>query len=104
MYAVVQTGGKQYKVKEGEKFVVEKLDGKIGSKKTLSEVLAVGGKIDIQVGQPLLKGAKIETVVTEQIKGDKILVFKKKRRKGYRKKQGHRQAYTILKVQKIVTA
>lgn len=102
MYAVIQTGGKQYKVAEGDKLLVEKLEGEAGSKKTLSEVLAVGGNGSLKVGVPLLKGAKVETEILEQGRGDKIVVFKKKKRKGYHKKQGHRQAYTLLKVNKIV--
>lgn len=102
MYAIVQTGGKQYKVVEGDKLMVEKLEGKVGGKKTLSEVLAVGGQGGLKVGTPLVAGAHVETEITEQIKNKKITVFKKKRRKNYRRKQGHRQAYTLLQVKKIV--
>lgn len=102
MYAVVQTGGKQYKVAEGQKIAVEKLDGKVGSKLTLDQVLAIGGKGDLQIGQPLVAGATVEVEVTEQDRADKIIVFKKKRRHGYHKKQGHRQSYTMLKINKIV--
>ncbi|MBI4125541.1 MAG: 50S ribosomal protein L21 [Deltaproteobacteria bacterium] len=102
MYAVIQTGGKQYKVAEGDKVVVEKLEGAAGSKKTLSDVLLIGGNGTLQVGTPTLKGAKIETEILEQGRGDKVVVFKKKKRKGYHKKQGHRQAYTLLKIKKII--
>lgn len=102
MYAIVQTGGKQYKVVEGDKLVVEKLDGEVGGKKTLMEILALGGNGELKVGTPLLPGVKVETEILEQGRGDKIIVFKRKKRKGYRKKQGHRQAYTLLKVNKIV--
>ena len=102
MYAIITTGGKQYKIAEGDKVVVEKLDGKAGSKKTLSDVLLIGGHESLKVGTPVLKGAKVETEILEQGLGDKIVVFKKKKRKGYHKKQGHRQAYTLLKINKIV--
>lgn len=102
MYAIVQTGGKQYKIAEGTKLVVEKLEGEVGSKKTLSEVLAIGGNGELKVGTPWLEGAKVETEILEQGRGDKIIVFKRKKRKGYRKKQGHRQAYTLLKINKIM--
>lgn len=102
MYAVIQTGGKQYKVAQGDKIAVEKLEGKTGAKKSLEEVLLVGGNGSLKIGTPLLKGAKVEAEILEQCKGDKIVVFKKKRRKGYHKKQGHRQLYTLLKINKIV--
>lgn len=102
MYAIIQTGGKQYKITEGAKVVVSKLDGKVGTKKTLSDVLAIGGNEDFKLGAPLLNGAKVEAEILEQGRGDKIVVLKKKRRKGYRKKQGHRQGYTLLKIDKIV--
>lgn len=102
MYAVVQTGGKQYKVAEGEKLLVEKLEGKIGAAVSLDQVLAIGGEGDLKVGTPLLTNAKVEAQIAEQVLGDKIVVLKKKRRKGYRKKQGHRQHYTVLKIEKII--
>ena len=101
MYAVIETGGKQYKVAEGDKLVVEKLEGEIGSKMTLSEVLFIGGGAALKVGTPFLNGAKVETEILEQGREDKIIVFKKKKRKGYRKKQGHRQAYTKVVINKI---
>ena len=102
MYAIIQTGGKQYKVKEGDKVSVEKLASEPQAKISLNEVLLVGGNGYLQVGNPFLLGAEVEAQVLEQIKGDKILIFKKKKRKGYRKKQGHRQLYTILQIKKIV--
>lgn len=104
MYAIIQSGGKQYKITEGAKVVVAKLDGKVGAKKTLSDVLAIGGNEDFKLGAPLLNGAKVEAEILEQGRGDKIVVLKKKRRKGYRKKQGHRQDYTLLKINKIVAS
>lgn len=102
MYAILNSGGKQYKVAEGEKFSVEKLEGKTGTKTTFGEVLLLGGNGSLKVGNPYLAGVKVEAEIVEQGKGEKIIVLKKKRRKGYRKKQGHRQAFTILKVKKIV--
>ncbi|OGQ04312.1 MAG: 50S ribosomal protein L21 [Deltaproteobacteria bacterium RIFCSPLOWO2_01_44_7] len=102
MYAVVQTGGKQYKVAEGDKLFVEKLDQKVGAKVVLDQVLLIGGNGSLKVGSPFLNNAKIEAEVLEQDRAKKIIVLKKKRRKGYRKKQGHRQAFTVLKVKKIV--
>lgn len=101
MYAVIQSGSKQYIVNVGDQVSVEKLDGEIGGSKTFSEVLAIGGEGDLKVGAPFLTGAKVEAEISEQIQDKKIIVFKKKRRKGYHKKQGHRQSYTILKIKKI---
>lgn len=101
MYAVVQTGGKQYKVSEGLKLSVEKLEGDVGAKIILDQVLAVGGDGGLKIGAPLLANAKVEAEILEQGRGDKVTVLKKKRRKGYRKKQGHRQAYTLLNIKKI---
>lgn len=101
MYAVVQTGGKQYKVSEGLKLSVEKLKGDVGAKIILDQVLAIGGDGGLKVGAPLLANAKVEAEILKQGLGDKIIVLKKKRRKGYRKKQGHRQAYTLLNIKKI---
>lgn len=101
MYAVVQTGGKQYKVSEGDKLFVEKIDQKVGAKVVLDQVLLIGGNGELKVGNPLLNHVKVEAEVLEQGRGKKILVLKKKRRKGYRKKQGHRQFFTVLKINKI---
>ncbi|MEE8574670.1 MAG: 50S ribosomal protein L21 [Thermodesulfobacteriota bacterium] len=101
MYAVVKTGGKQYTVSEGDFFKVEKLAGEIGAKLELTDVLAIGEGDDIKVGTPTVDKAKVVCEVVEQDRLKKIIVFKKKRRKGYAKKQGHRQSYTGLKVTKI---
>ena len=101
MYAVIKTGGKQYTVNEGDKLKVEKLDGEVGGKVELSEVLCVGEGDNIKVGAPVVEKAKVLCEIIAQDKHKKIVVFKKKRRKGYKKKQGHRQAYTELKVNKI---
>lgn len=102
MYAVVATGGKQYKVSEGDKLFVEKIEGAVGSKTVFDQVLLIGGNGALKVGNPLLSQVKVEVEIVEQGKAKKILVLKKKRRKGYRKKQGHRQLFTVLKINKIV--
>jgi len=97
MYAVIKTGGKQYKVSEGDLLKVEKLEGAVGDTIELSEVLMVGGE-EVKIGTPLLPGAKVKAQIVEQGKDKKILVFKSKRRKNYRKKYGHRQPITRLKI------
>jgi large subunit ribosomal protein L21 len=97
MYAVIKTGGKQYRVSEGQKVRVEKLSGNAGDKVTFSEVLLVGGD-EPKIGLPLVKGASVAAEITGQDRGKKIVVFKFKRRKNYRRKAGHRQPYTELKI------
>jgi large subunit ribosomal protein L21 len=97
MYAVIKTGGKQYRVAEGQKVRVEKLAGAAGDKITFGEVLLVGGDSP-KIGQPLVKGASVAAEITAQDRGKKIVVFKFKRRKNYRRKNGHRQPYTELKI------
>jgi large subunit ribosomal protein L21 len=97
MYAVIKTGGKQYRVAEGQKLRVEKLTGNAGDKVTFDEVLLVGGDAP-QIGQPLVKGASVAAEIVGQDRGKKIVVFKFKRRKNYRRKNGHRQPYTELKI------
>ena len=101
MYAVIKTGGKQYKVTEGENLKVEKLAGDPGSAVLLDQVLFVGGGSAPKIGTPLVDGAKVEAEVVRQDRDRKITVYKKKRRKGYEKKVGHRQHYTELKINKI---
>ncbi len=101
MYAVLKTGGKQYKVKEGETLEVERLSGEIGSTIELAEVLAVGEGEAIKLGDPIVSGAKVTAEVLSHGRAKKIVVFKKKRRKGYTKKQGHRQDFTSLKIKSI---
>ncbi|PLX45175.1 MAG: 50S ribosomal protein L21 [Deltaproteobacteria bacterium] len=101
MYAVVRTGGKQYVVSEGDFFKVEKLAGEVGEKIVLDDVLLVSDGGDLKVGAPAVDGAKVSGTIVEQGRGKKIIVFKMKRRKGFRKKQGHRQAYTGIKVDSI---
>jgi large subunit ribosomal protein L21 len=100
MYAVVKTGGKQYKVSEGDLLKVEKLEGMVGDTIELNEVLMVGGD-KITIGTPLVSSARVVGKIVEQGKDKKILVFKSKRRKDSRKLNGHRQPRTILKIEKI---
>ncbi len=100
MYAVIKTGGKQYKVSEGDFLKIEKIEGAVGDAIELNEVLMVGGE-EVKIGTPLLPGAKVKAQIVEQGKDTKILVFHSKRRKGYRKKYGHRQPITRLKIQGI---
>ena len=101
MIAVVKTGGKQYKVAEGDEIQVEKLDGNIGDSINLDQVLVCGEGEFAKFGNPFLKGCSVVCEVTEQYKDKKIIVFKKHRRKNYRRKNGHRQLITRLKVTAI---
>ncbi|MCK0068288.1 MULTISPECIES: 50S ribosomal protein L21 [Kordiimonas] len=101
MFAIVKTGGKQYRVTEGDVVKVEKLDGEVGKSITLDEVLMVGDDKGVKVGEPLVKGANVTAEVLEQKKDKKVTVFKKKRRHNYRRKVGHRQEVTVLRVTKI---
>jgi len=101
MYAVVRTGGKQLRVEPGAAVRVEKLDGSVGDSIELSEVLLVGGGEQAKIGTPLIEGAKVVGTITAQARGKKLIIFKMKRRKGYRRKSGHRQSYTEIRVDKI---
>jgi len=101
MYAIIRTGGKQYQVSTGERLRVEKIDGNVGDSVELSDVLMVGDGDDVKIGQPTLEGAKVTARIVEQGKARKVLVFKKKRRKGYRVKRGHRQLFTALEIDEI---
>jgi large subunit ribosomal protein L21 len=101
MYAVIRSGGKQHRVEPGQSIRVEKLGGEIGDTVELSEVLLVAGDGDARVGTPLVEGAKAVGTITAQARGPKITVFKMKRRKGYKRKQGHRQAFTEVRVDRI---
>ena len=101
MYAIIQTGGKQYQVQEGDQITVEKLVGEVGSKLSLDQVLMLKKNAKAVIGTPQVDGAKVEAEVLAQDKGKKVMIFKKKRRKGYSKKQGHRQFETTLKILKI---
>ncbi len=97
MYAVIRTGGKQYRVSQGETLRVEKLPGDVGASITFDQVLMVGGD-KVTVGKPLVSGAKVSAQITAQDRAKKIIVFKMRRRKNYRRKNGHRQSYTEVKI------
>lgn len=101
MFAVIKTGGKQYKVAKDDVIEVEKLPGAAGASVELGDVLMLSDGGKVVVGSPLLKGAKVSAEVVEQTRGDKIIVFKKKRRKNYRRKKGHRQDLTVIKITAI---
>ena len=98
MYAVIKTGGKQYRVAQGDRLRVEKLAGNVGDTVTLGEVLLVGQGDGVKVGAPLVSGAKVEAKIVAQDRGKKIIIFKFRRRKNYRRKTGHRQPFTALEI------
>jgi large subunit ribosomal protein L21 len=100
-YAIIRTGGKQYQVSAGSLVRVEKLPGNVGDTVELKDVLAVIDGDNARIGQPTVEGAVVKATIVEQDKAKKVLVFKKKRRKGYRVKRGHRQMYTALKISDI---
>ncbi len=99
--AIVRTGGKQYRVEPGAVLRVEKLDGEVGGTVELGEVLLLGSGAEAQVGAPLVDGAKVTGTITAHGRGPKLVVYKFRRRKNYRRKQGHRQAYTEIKIDEI---
>ena len=101
MYAIIATGGKQYKVAEGEVIRVEKLDVEPGTEYAFDQVLAIGGE-ELVIGQPTVAGASVKATVLDQARAKKVIVYKYKRKTGYHKKNGHRQAYTELKIDSIV--
>ncbi|WP_054033713.1 50S ribosomal protein L21 [Desulfatitalea tepidiphila] len=101
MYAVVATGGKQYRVETGEILRVEKLTGDVGAEVAFDHVLMLGDGEAVRIGQPVVEGASVKGHIVEQGKSKKVLVFKYKRRKRYRRKQGHRQLYTAVKIDSI---
>ncbi len=101
MYAVIKTGGKQYRVAQGDRLRVEKLAGNVGDSVTLGEVLLVGSGEGIKIGMPVVSGAKVEAKIIAQDRGEKIIIFKFRRRKNYRRKTGHRQPFTALEVTAI---
>ncbi|RJX31394.1 MAG: 50S ribosomal protein L21 [Oxalobacter sp.] len=101
MYAVIKTGGKQYKVAAGEKLKIEQIPADIGSEITLDQVLAVGAGDTIKFGTPLVAGATVQATVLAQGRHDKVKIFKMRRRKHYQKRQGHRQNYTELQIVSI---
>ncbi|HVC56259.1 MAG TPA: 50S ribosomal protein L21 [Stellaceae bacterium] len=101
MFAVIRTGGKQYKVAKDDVIAVEKLDGEPGTTIELGDVLMVGDGADVTAGTPLLPGASVSAELVEQRRAAKIIVFKKKRRHNYRRKNGHRQYQTVLRITEI---
>jgi large subunit ribosomal protein L21 len=102
VYAIIQTGGKQYRVAPGDVLRVERLPGERGDEVILDQVLLVTDGEAVQVGQPLVANATVRTRIVRQGQGKKILVYKKKRRKNYRRKQGHRQLFTALQIGEII--
>jgi large subunit ribosomal protein L21 len=101
MYAVVRTGGKEYRISKGDVIRVEKLEGKVGDPVKLSHVLMVSDGAETRVGEPQLSQAVVTGEIVQQVKGQKTLIFKMKRRKNYRRLRGHRQNYTSIKVNDI---
>ncbi|HEX8979379.1 MAG TPA: 50S ribosomal protein L21 [Parasulfuritortus sp.] len=101
MYAVIRTGGKQYKVAAGGKLKVETLPAEVGSEITIDDVLMVADGDDIKVGTPVVAGASVKATVLSHGRGDKVMIFKMRRRKHYRKTQGHRQNYTEIRIDGI---
>jgi large subunit ribosomal protein L21 len=101
MYAVIKTGGKQFKVTEGDTLKVEKLSTEVGKVLNLNSVLTLVDGDKVKIGTPVVKGASVDATVISHGKGDKVKIFKMNRRKGYRKSQGHRQSFTEIKIGKI---
>ena len=100
MYAIIATGGKQYKVSEGDIITIEKLGIEAGEKVTFDQVLAVSGD-DLKIGNPTVDGATVDATVVKEGRGKKVIVYKYKRKTGYHKKNGHRQLFTEVKIEKI---
>ena len=102
MYAVVRTGGKQYKVAPGERLKIERIPADVGAEVTLDQVLMIVGEGDsVRLGQPIVSGAAVKATVVSQGRGEKVKIFKMRRRKHYQKHQGHRQNYTELRIDSI---
>jgi len=101
MYAVIRTGGKQYKVTKDDVLTIERLDGEAGSTISFDEVLLVGDGAKTTIGAPLVAGAKVTAKVLEQGRGEKVIIFKKRRRHNYRRKRGHRQYETVVRIAAI---
>lgn len=101
MFAVIQTGGKQYKVAKDDLIIIEKVDGEAGAKVKFDDVLMCGADNDVTIGAPLVKGASVSGEIVEQRQGSKVLIFKKKRRQTYRRKKGHRQLECVVRITDI---
>ncbi|MDR1997594.1 MAG: 50S ribosomal protein L21 [Candidatus Margulisbacteria bacterium] len=101
MYAVIETGGKQYKVNEGDVFPVEKLTAEQSAAVVFDKVLFVADGAEVQIGQPYVSGVSVQASVVEQVKGAKVIVQKFRPKTGYNRKKGHRQNYTVVKIEKI---
>jgi large subunit ribosomal protein L21 len=101
MFAIIKTGGKQYRVGPGDQIVVERIAGEVGAEVALEQVLAIGDGEDSAIGHPTLPNASVRARIVQQPRGTKVIVFKKKRRKNYRRKHGHRQELTVLRIQEI---
>ena len=102
MYAVIETGGKQYRVQPGETVVVETLPGESGDAVEFSRVLLISDDESVAVGRPIIEGARVTGQIVDQVLGEKLTVYKFKRRKNYRKRNGHRQQYTAVKIESVV--
>jgi len=102
MYAIIKAGGKQYKVQSGEQVRVESLEGDVGAKVSFGEVLLVGAGESVKLGAPLVSGANVNATIVSHGRGDKVKIFKMRRRKHYAKTQGHRQNYTEVRIDDIV--
>ena len=103
MYAVIKAGAHQYRVREGETLPIDKIDGKPGEVVNFKDVLLIGGE-NTKVGNPFVSGATVEGIIKEQKRDDKIIVFKYKRRKNYKRKKGHKQPLTFVEISKIKTS
>jgi large subunit ribosomal protein L21 len=102
MYAIVDIAGQQFKVEQEQQVIVHRLEGEVGSKVEFSEVMLIDNDGKITVGQPFVEGAKVTGTILSHLKGDKVLIFKKKRRKGYQKASGHRQFLTKIQIESVV--
>ena len=104
MYAVVEIAGQQFKVEKGDQVVTPKLDGNVGEELQFDRVLLTSDSDDVRIGNPVIKGAQVKATILNNERGEKIIVFKKKRRKGYQVKKGHRQNHTRIRIDDIVIA
>lgn len=102
MYAVIKTGGKQYRVAAGEKLKIEQIPAEVGAQVVIDQVLMVGNGESVTIGKPLVSGARVQAIVISQGRADKVRIFKMRRRKHYQKRQGHRQNYTEIQIGEIV--